>query len=159
MAVESPKKQTQFKPNQTQFKKGQNEYKLNYNKGLQEKNDFVVRINKANSNPISKRPKMNVNLYVIEDYENETALRPKKTNPIQTQFPSRNAKNALSTCLPKAPLPRHRQSYATWNLLLRPDRRPPHLQPGTKYRGNCGLGTVSHLSKRKNKINFCCGLA
>jgi len=28
---------------------------------------------------------MNVNLYVIEDYENETALRPKKTNPIQTQ--------------------------------------------------------------------------
>ena len=31
-------------------------------------------------------PKMNVNLYVIEDYENETAFRPKKTNPIQTQF-------------------------------------------------------------------------
>jgi len=29
---------------------------------------------------------MNVNLYVIEDYENETAFRPKKTNPIQTQF-------------------------------------------------------------------------
>ena len=31
-------------------------------------------------------PKMNVNLYVIEDYENETTFRPKKTNPIQTQF-------------------------------------------------------------------------
>ncbi len=29
---------------------------------------------------------MNVNLYVIEDYKNETALMPKKTNPIQTQF-------------------------------------------------------------------------
>jgi hypothetical protein len=28
---------------------------------------------------------MNVNLYVIEDYGNETTLRPKKTNPIQTQ--------------------------------------------------------------------------
>ncbi len=28
---------------------------------------------------------MNVNLYVIEDYENESAFRPKKTNPIQTQ--------------------------------------------------------------------------
>jgi len=26
-------------------------------------------------------PKMNVNLYVIEDYENETAFRLKKTNP------------------------------------------------------------------------------
>ncbi len=25
--------------------------------------------------------KMNVNLYIIEDYENETAFRPKKTNP------------------------------------------------------------------------------
>ena len=31
-------------------------------------------------------PKMNVNLYVIEDYENETTFRPKKTNPKQTQF-------------------------------------------------------------------------
>jgi len=29
---------------------------------------------------------MNVNLYVIEDYENETALRPKKTNPIKPNF-------------------------------------------------------------------------
>jgi len=29
---------------------------------------------------------MNANIYVIEDYENETAFRPKKTNPIQTQF-------------------------------------------------------------------------
>jgi len=29
---------------------------------------------------------MNVNLYIIEDYENETAFRPKKTNPTQTQF-------------------------------------------------------------------------
>ncbi len=28
---------------------------------------------------------MNVNLYVIEDYKNETTLSPKKTNPIQTQ--------------------------------------------------------------------------
>jgi len=29
---------------------------------------------------------MNVNLYVIEDYENETAFRPKKNKPKQTQF-------------------------------------------------------------------------
>jgi len=26
---------------------------------------------------------MSANLYVIEDYENETAFRPKKTNPIK----------------------------------------------------------------------------
>jgi hypothetical protein len=31
-------------------------------------------------------PKMNVNLYVIEDYENETAFRPKKTNPNKPNF-------------------------------------------------------------------------
>ncbi len=28
---------------------------------------------------------MNANVYVIEDYENDTAFRPKKTNPIQSQ--------------------------------------------------------------------------
>ncbi len=38
------------------------------------------------TNPISKMPKMNVNLYVIEDYENEPPSGPKKTNPKQTQF-------------------------------------------------------------------------
>ncbi len=26
-------------------------------------------------------PKMNVNLYIIEDYKNETAFRPKKNKP------------------------------------------------------------------------------
>ena len=30
---------------------------------------------------------MNVNLYIIEDYENETAFRPQKNKPNQTQFP------------------------------------------------------------------------
>ncbi len=29
---------------------------------------------------------MNVNLYVIEDYENETAFRPKKINPNKPNF-------------------------------------------------------------------------
>ncbi len=29
---------------------------------------------------------MNANVYVIEDYENETALRPKKTNPNKPNF-------------------------------------------------------------------------
>jgi hypothetical protein len=30
---------------------------------------------------------MNANVYIIEDYENETAFRPKKTKPKQTQSP------------------------------------------------------------------------
>ncbi len=29
---------------------------------------------------------MNANVYIIEDYENETAFRPKKTNPIKANF-------------------------------------------------------------------------
>ena len=33
-----------------------------------------------------KWPKMNVNLYVTKDYENETTLRPKKTNPNKPNF-------------------------------------------------------------------------
>ena len=41
---------------------------------------------KPNSNPISEKPKMNANVFVTEDYENDTALRPKKTNPIKPNF-------------------------------------------------------------------------
>ncbi len=43
---------------------------------------------------------MNVNLYVIEDYENKTAFRPKKTNPKQTQF--RKAKMNLKSLAKKS---------------------------------------------------------
>ena len=42
--------------------------------------------NKANSNPIAERAKMNVNIYQTKVYNNKTAFRRKKTNPIQTQF-------------------------------------------------------------------------
>jgi len=36
---------------------------------------------------------MNASVYIIKDYENETALRPKKTNPIKPNFiyPQRHA--------------------------------------------------------------------
>ncbi len=42
---------------------------------------------------------MNVNLYVIEDYENETAIRPKKTNPIKPN--PQNAKMNVNLTLTK----------------------------------------------------------
>jgi len=99
------------------------------------KSNWTLGQNKPNSNPIKpnfQKAKMNVNSLITKDYRKKDAFAVQKnkpnSNPIQTQFkpnqtqfPSRNAKNALSTCLPKAPLRRHRQSYATWNLLLRPD--------------------------------------
>ena len=61
--------------------------------------DFVVRKNKPNSKPISEKPKMNANVYIIEDYKNETAFRPKKTNPIQTQFQTGVLTHRLDVCL------------------------------------------------------------
>ncbi len=40
---------------------------------------------------------MNVNLYVIEDYENETAHRPKKTNPNKANSPAPKLRRLLIT--------------------------------------------------------------
>ena len=53
---------------------------------------------------------MNANLYVIEDYENETALRPKKTKPKQSQsvfLPPSNEEMFISKTAKKSlrPLP------------------------------------------------------
>jgi len=39
---------------------------------------------------------MSANLYVIEDYENETTFRPKKTKPIQSQFPKGQNKQKIA---------------------------------------------------------------
>ncbi len=48
---------------------------------------------------------MNANLYVIEDYENETTLRPQKNKPKQTQF-----RNNSNRYFPGPPLFGKRQS-------------------------------------------------
>ena len=52
--------------------------------------NWTLGQNKPNSNPNKpnlKRAKMNVNAFSQKDYENETAFRLQKTNPIQSQFP------------------------------------------------------------------------
>jgi len=77
------KKQTQFKPNQSQFPKSPNERKLNFKKGLQKKRCFRSP-NKQTQ--FLQRPKMNVNVYATKDYKNETAFRPQKNKPNQSQF-------------------------------------------------------------------------
>ncbi len=59
---------------------------LTLTKDYRKYDDFVVRINKPNLVRRRRIPKMNVNAFLQKDYENETAFRPKKTNPIQTQF-------------------------------------------------------------------------
>jgi hypothetical protein len=72
-------------------------------------NDFVVRINKPNSKPISSKAKMNANVFITKDYENETAFRPKKTNPIQTQTKLVLSVVEWANFKRKAPL--HKQCY------------------------------------------------
>ena len=44
---------------------------------------------------------MNVNLYVIEDYENETAFRPQKNKPKQSQWIGNELKSPISPKLTK----------------------------------------------------------
>jgi len=69
----------QNKPNQTQFPKSQNERKFICYRGLQKKRCFLSP-NKQTQ--FLQRPKMSANIFITKDYENETAFRPKKTNPI-----------------------------------------------------------------------------
>jgi len=84
--------QTQSKPvlsavEWANLRKAQMNVKSLITKDYRKKDDFAVRKNKPNSNPISEKPKMNVSLYVIKEYENETAFRPKKTNPNKPNSP------------------------------------------------------------------------
>jgi len=72
-----------IKPN---FQKAQMNVSSLITKDYRKKDDFVVRINKPNSNTISEKPKMNANVFVTKDYKNDSALRPKKTNPNKANF-------------------------------------------------------------------------
>jgi len=38
------------------------------------------------TNPISDMAKMNANIFITKEYENETAFRPQKTNPNKPNF-------------------------------------------------------------------------
>jgi len=88
-------------------------------KDYRKNDDFAVRKNKPNSNPIPERPKMNASCLFTKDYENETTFRPKKnkpnpsglrcllrscrtdqtqSKPIPCQIPSINGENRLVIC-------------------------------------------------------------
>jgi len=62
-------------------------------KDYRKKDDFSVRINKPNSNPIFSKPKMNVNAFSQKDYENETTLMPQKNKPKQSQNKPKQSQN------------------------------------------------------------------
>ena len=48
--------------------------------------NWTLGQNKPNSNPISSKPKMNVNAFSQKDYENEIDFRPQKANPNKPNF-------------------------------------------------------------------------
>ncbi len=77
----------QSKPNSNPIKPNFRKAKMNVTslitKDYIKYDDFAVRKNKPNSNPISSKAKMNANVFIKKDYENDTAFRPKKTNPIK----------------------------------------------------------------------------
>jgi hypothetical protein len=74
-----------------------------YMKSKYEKLDtWLSGKNKPNSNPNKpnlRKAQMSVNSILTKDYRKKDDFTVQKTNPKQTQFPSKNAKNALSTCL------------------------------------------------------------
>jgi hypothetical protein len=88
------------KPNSNPIKPNLQKAKMNVNsfirKDYRKNDDFVVRINKPNSNPISETPKMSANVFVTKDYENETAFRLQKNKPKQTQFQTQRLSKPLN---------------------------------------------------------------
>jgi hypothetical protein len=63
-------------------------------KDYRKNDEFSVRINKPNSNPISENPKMNVTLFTTKDYGNINDWTLSKNKPNQTQF--QRQKNAAA---------------------------------------------------------------
>ena len=87
--------QVQNKPNSNPNKPNLKKAKMNINsittEDYRKNDDFTVRINKpcpehGRMGQFLQRPKMSANIFITKDYENETALQPKKTNPIKPNF-------------------------------------------------------------------------
>ncbi len=76
-----------FMQNKPNFQKSQMNVSSLITKDYSKKDDFAVRKNKPNSNPISSKAKMSAYVFVTKDYENETAFRLQKNKPKQSQFP------------------------------------------------------------------------
>ena len=78
--------QTQSNPIKSNLQNAQMNINSPITKDYRKNDDFVVRINKPNSKPISVKHKMSANAFSQKDYDNETAFEPQKNKPKQTQF-------------------------------------------------------------------------
>ncbi len=81
----TPKKQTQFKPNSNPIKpnlrKAQMDVNLYVIEDYRKKDDFAVRKNKPNTNPISETPKFNENSIITKVYRKNDAFAVQKNKP------------------------------------------------------------------------------
>ncbi len=78
-------------------------------KDYRKKDDFTVRINKPNSNPISATTKMNASAFSQKDYKNKTALRLEQNKPKQSQWIGNGLKSPIFPKLTKCPI--YQRSY------------------------------------------------
>jgi len=72
-------------PNKPNLRKVQMNVSSLITKNYRKNDDFAVRKNKAKTNPISVKPKMNVNIYYTMEYKNFIPLAGYKNKPNQTQ--------------------------------------------------------------------------
>ncbi|MBU2554641.1 MAG: hypothetical protein KKF98_09305, partial [Bacteroidetes bacterium] len=93
------------KPNSNPIKLNFQKAKMNANvfvtKDYIKYDDFAVRKNKPNSNPISERDKMNANVYATKDYKNKTTFRPQKNKPNQSRGIGNELKPPISPKITK----------------------------------------------------------
>ncbi len=82
-------------------------------KDYRKKDDFAVPKNKANSNPISEKPKMNATIFATKDYENKTAFRLEQNKPNSKPISVSRARYTIKHLLYPA--------FGTKNILL-PDK-------------------------------------
>ncbi len=73
-------------------------------------------INKPNSKPISERPKMNINLYILKDYENKTALRLQKNKPNSNPISVKKCQKYLRTIQMRKKAPACRATFSSRGL-------------------------------------------
>jgi len=66
-------------------------------KDYRKKDDFAVRKNKPNSNPIFLRTKTNATLFTAKDYENKPLCRRGKNKPKQTQLQTQRLSKLLNS--------------------------------------------------------------
>ncbi len=94
---------------------------------------------------------MNANVYVIEDYENETTFRPKKTNPNKPNF--KRGRLLIDPMLPLYPVRKpalRAQTVSLAHLITEPGSNIPAEISNGVYK----LSNIQYYSRNNFKVKF-----